>query len=1123
MKRTAVSFLISFLSFFAFAGSDSYDLVVYGGSSSGVMAAYTAAKTGQKVALLAEGEHLGGLTSSGIGHIDVGWVQTIGGYTREFMRRAGRHYGLNHMAINVECSVAEKIFNEMLGETDAAVFLNTRLRQENGVIKDGDRISAVVAEDGREFRAVNFIDASYCGDLMAQAGVLYVVGREPRDLYDESSAGVQRYKTLAGISSAQMDTLRMLRRRFPLDVVPGRKGEAGAGDGRTQAYVYRLCVTDDKDNMVPFPKPDNYCADRYFLKLNRIKKAGHTRFKQVLTLYALPNRKYDLNHMDLVNASWNYAEADYGTRRMTDEYHKAYQMGYLYFLANDPRVPAALREDVNRYGLARDEFADNGNWPYELYIREGRRMAGDYVMRQQDAWETPLKDDAVAVGSYFLDCHTVSSILTPEGKIEEEGEFEYTPYRPYQIPYRSIVPKRGQCTNLFVTCCISASHVIYASLRMEPVYMMLGQAAATASAIALRDGVPVQDVDMARLQSELKRDGQIVSFEPPAGMYLKQTDFDGIVLDDTDSERKGVWEHSTAQGPFMKYDYTFIPSNPNGTASSVYVPFIESKDRYGVYVMYSAGPNRCAAVPVTVVDRKGQHTVYINQQTAPSDGLWEKVGEFDFEPGKGHRITVSNRSGKPGVVIADAVRIVKAESAPAKARSSSRKSGIVTYPMPEGIQPSPLFNVEAGGENVAVYDLKVSPEDRRSRLKGMDDKKNTHEHYEMAAFAYFDTDSKTTVKVSAPDGISSAKVLPSSYGISPVIRDGAAQFDVLPGQKITLEINGDEYHSLHIFVNGTEKEKVDRSDPDLIYYGPGVHRVGRIVVRGGQTLYIAGGAVLMCDTSDKPEGPYGPSITVTGKGARICGRGIVDGSLCPNLSRNLLCIEKASDVTVEGIILRDCSVWTLPVRHSENVRIDNVKILGYRANSDGIDICNSRNVTVGNCFVRTLDDLIVVKTLRNGDVCRDITVRGNVLWNEVAHALSVGAEINHDISHITFEDCDIIHDKGREWSLRVYHCDGATVSDVNFRDIRIEESQSLISLWINGAVWSSGSERGHINGVRFKNIDASRVLNPVFRIQGYDPEHIVENVSFSNIKVNGKAASGQMLQTNGFTDNIGKL
>ena len=430
------------------------------------------------------------------------------------------------------------------------------------------------------------------------------------------------------------------------------------------------------------------------------------------------------------------------------------------------------------------------------------------------------------------------------------------------------------------------------------------------------------------------------------------------------------------------------------------------------------------------------------------------------------------------------------------------------------------FDVRVGGKKVTVYDLRVSPADSLLRMKGMDDKKGSKDIFEKAAFCSADIDAPALVKVKVTSEVRSAKVLPSSRGITPQISGKEISFEAAPGDRLTLEVNGDEIHSLHIFTNAREEDVPSPTDPNVLYYGPGEHYVSRIIVRSGQTLYLAPGAVLYGEMFQREKGgAYSPVVSLIGDNIRVCGRGIIDGSLCETLTTNLLYIN-GKNITVEGIILRDASVWTVPVKNSENVVLEGVKILGYRANSDGIDICNSRGVTVKNCFVRTLDDLVVVKTTRAGGTAENIRVTGNVLWNEVAHALSVGAEINHDISDVVFEDNDIIHDKGREWSLRVYHCDNAKVSGVVFRNIRIEESKNLISLWINKAVWSSSEERGRIDGVLFENIRAERVSNPAVQVLGYDGEHLVENVTFDGVTVDGKGISPNNLKTNGFTKNI---
>ncbi len=431
-----------------------------------------------------------------------------------------------------------------------------------------------------------------------------------------------------------------------------------------------------------------------------------------------------------------------------------------------------------------------------------------------------------------------------------------------------------------------------------------------------------------------------------------------------------------------------------------------------------------------------------------------------------------------------------------------------------------LFQVRASGKKVPVYPLKVSPADSLSRMKGMDDKAGSAAIYEMAAFCTFDIDSPAPVKVKADKDVHSVKILPSSRAVEAEVNGREISFVAVPGDRLTIEINGDEYHSLHVFANPVEDEHYAPSDKNVIYFGPGVHYVSRLVVSSGQTLYIAEGAVLYGEMFQKePGGPYSPVISLIGDNIRVRGRGIIDGSLCRTLTTNLMYVN-GSNISIEGVIFRDASVWTLPVKNSSDVDINNVKLLGYRANSDGVDICNSRNVTVRNSFIRTLDDLIVIKTTSGGGKCEHIHAFGNVLWNEVAHAISVGAEINQDITDVVFEDNDIIHDKGREWSMRVYHCDNALVSDVVFRNIRIEESKNFISLWINKAVWSHSEERGHINGVTFENIYADRVANPAIQFLGYDGDHLVENVMLSNVFVNGTKVTDSSIVANEFVRNI---
>lgn len=459
----------------------------------------------------------------------------------------------------------------------------------------------------------------------------------------------------------------------------------------------------------------------------------------------------------------------------------------------------------------------------------------------------------------------------------------------------------------------------------------------------------------------------------------------------------------------------------------------------------------------------------------------------------------------------------------------TKKSDVIIYPAPAGEKISAAYTVSVNRENVPVYIAKVAPLDKKLRYKAMDDKVNSAKFFDEAAFAYFDLNGTAQVSVKAPVAIKEVKILPSSYQIKHEVKDGVITFPIKTGQQVTVEINGEIIKSLHIFANEIEKDKPLANDPNVIFYGPGVHEISRLIVKDNQTLYLAGGAILRTVIGDKEQTtnvptsglhnkPYPPSISLVGKNIKVRGRGIIDGSACPTHSRNMIMVQ-GSDISIEGIILRDASLWTLPVRMSHNVHINNIKLIGYRANSDGVDICNSTNILVEKCFIRTLDDLVVIKSLKNKGITEKITVRKCVLWNEVAHALSIGAEINGDIRDILFTDCDVIHDLGREWSLRVYHCDAGKVSNIRFENLRIEESKKFISLWINKAVWSTDAERGHIDNISFKNISVAG--SPVtVELLGYGAANKVNKVDFKNITLNGTKLTKDIIKQNDFVTNV---
>lgn len=441
-------------------------------------------------------------------------------------------------------------------------------------------------------------------------------------------------------------------------------------------------------------------------------------------------------------------------------------------------------------------------------------------------------------------------------------------------------------------------------------------------------------------------------------------------------------------------------------------------------------------------------------------------------------------------------------------------TNVRTWSMPAGEEASSDFKVEADGVSVFVSVAHVAPADAQLRWKEMDDVAHSGEYFGIASFASFDMRAPVIVRVTCRDEVKQAKILPTSYGMEPKIEGQQVTFSIDHPGDLTIEINGDTTSSLHLFANPWETNVPAADDLNTIYFGPGIHEVSDPVrVDSGKTLYLAGGAVL------RGVGRNGPVVEMIGTNVALRGRGIIDGSGCPIHTRHLLSIQ-ADDVTVEGVILRDSSTWNVPMRRSHHVTMDNVKIFGCRANSDGIDICNSTDVTVEGCFLRTLDDLMVVKTDRGQGPVHQVVVRNCVLWNQVAHALSVGAELRENVDDVLFTNCDVIHDTGREWTLRVFHCDSAVVSNVRFENIRVEESRKLISLWINTARWSRDTERGHIREVTFHDIHAVTAQPPRIELMGFDAGHDIEDVVFDHVDINGRALAMSTVVTNEFVRRV---
>ena len=527
-----------------------FDVVVYGGTSAGVTAAVQAKRMGKTVVIVGPDKHLGGLSSGGLGYTDTGNKSVIGGMAREFYHRVWRHYdtdagwtwqkkseygnkGQGTPAIDgeqrtmwiFEPHVAEKVFEDFVREHQIPVHRDEWLDRSKGVKKTGSRISSITMLSGKVYTGKMFIDATYEGDLMAAAGVDYHVGREGSKVYNEDWNGVQ-----TGVLHHRHH-FGVLKDKISPYVVPGDPksgvlprisaappGNYREGDNKVQAYCYRMCLTDHPENRIPFAKPEGYDPKQYEL-LVRIYEAGWTETFHKFD--PIPNRKTDTNNhgpfsTDNIGMNYDYPEASYERRREILKEHETYQKGWLYFIANDPRVPQATREKMQQWGLPKDEFKDNGGWPHQIYVREARRMVGHYVMTENELLKKRPTPESVGMGSYTIDSHNVQRYITPEGYVQNEGDIGVGLKGPYEIAYGSLVPKRGQADNLLVPVCVSSSHIAFGSIRMEPVFMILGQSAATAAVMAIDSKIPVQDVPYAKLQQRLLKDGQILTYVAPA-------------------------------------------------------------------------------------------------------------------------------------------------------------------------------------------------------------------------------------------------------------------------------------------------------------------------------------------------------------------------------------------------------------------------------------------------------------------------------------------------------------------------------------------------------------------------------------------------------------------------------
>jgi len=670
------------------APAPTYDVVVYGGTSAAIIAAVQAKKMGKTVIVVSPDRHLGGLSSGGLGWTDSGDKSVIGGLARDFYHRVWQAYqqpgawkhearekfgnkGQGTVAMDAgsrtmwifEPSVAEQVFEGYVKEFGLLVERDEWLDRVQGVAKTDGRITSLRTLSGKTYRGRMFIDATYEGDLMAAAGVSYTFGREANAAFGETLNGIQLAHAKSHQFAGKVDPYVVegdpksgLLPRIQ-DVPVG--GQDGAADKKIQAYNFRMCLTKVPANRVEFPRPPGYDPKHYAL-LARALAQGSTHVFGKFDL--IPNAKTDTNNhgpfsTDNIGMNWDYPDASYERRREIIAEHRQYQQGYLYFLANDPSVPAKIRESFAQWGLAKDEFTDNGHWPHQIYVREARRMTADVVVNENHLKRRIPTPRSVGMGSYNMDSHNVQRIVVrdADGKayVRNEGDVQVNPGRPYPIDYGALTPKKEQCANLLVPVCVSCTHIAYGSIRMEPVFMILGQSAATAACLALDQQVAVQDVPYPGLLARLQADGQIVDRLVVRNTRKDGAPLPGVTVDDADAQLTGTWTESTASPSFIGTGYRHDAKGEHGAVSARFEAKLPKAGKYEVFLALVPNPNRATNAEVRIEHAAGPSTRTVNLAKGPADNL-VSLGTYDFDGRTPAAVIVTN-AGANGFVVVDAV------------------------------------------------------------------------------------------------------------------------------------------------------------------------------------------------------------------------------------------------------------------------------------------------------------------------------------------------------------------------------------------------------------------------------------------------------------------------------------
>ncbi|MFO0818736.1 MAG: FAD-dependent oxidoreductase [Pirellulales bacterium] len=662
-----------------------YDVVVYGGTAGGVAAAIQVSRMGKTVLLIEPGQHLGGLTSGGLGATDIGNKAAIGGISRDFYKRVRQHYakaeawtrerpedyrsgraseqGKEDAMWTFEPSVAERILREMLDEAKVPVLFGERLDLQQKIAKKEGGIGEIKFESGRIARGLRYIDATYEGDLLALAGVAFHVGREANSVYDETLNGVQVANATKHQLQPGVDPY--VKKGDPTSgllpgVTAGPPGEDGSGDRRVQAYNFRMCITDHEANRIPFEKPAGYDELRYEL-LFRNFEVGEKRIPW--SLFLMPNRKTDVNNnfgfsTDNIGLNYDWAEGSYKTREKIFREHLLYQRGLMWTLANHPRVPEAIRQEVSKWGNCKDEFLEHGGWSHQLYVREARRMISDYVMTQHNCQGRRVAEDSVGLAAYTMDSHNVQRYVDAQGFARNEGDVQVGGFPPYPIAYRSLTPRETECGNLLVPVCLAASHIAYGSIRMEPVFMVLGQSAATAACQSIDQQVAVQRIDYRLLAERLLADGQILKWTGPAPGGVDPKKLAGIVVDDAQAKATGGWAVSNSVPGFVGVGYSHDANEEKGRKKLEFSVKIPKNGRYELRLAYTPNPNRATNVPVTVEHREGKTVVRVDQKRKPAiESRFVSLGTFEFEAGD-RTVAVVTNDETDGFVVVDAIQLL---------------------------------------------------------------------------------------------------------------------------------------------------------------------------------------------------------------------------------------------------------------------------------------------------------------------------------------------------------------------------------------------------------------------------------------------------------------------------------